>query len=69
MRRNGRPFPAKSRRSKQHIISSIILRQRVYLESELGELQRKKVEMLADKLLDMNLFELRYFSVMCKERI
>lgn len=39
------------------------------MESELSELQRKKVEMLADKLLDMNLFELRYFSVMCKERI
>ena len=41
----------------------------MYLESELSELQRKKVEMLADKLLDMNIFELRYFSVACKERI
>jgi len=25
--------------------------------------------MLADKLLDMNIFELRYFSIACKERI
>lgn len=25
--------------------------------------------MLADKLLDMNLFELRYFSIVCKDRI
>ena len=25
--------------------------------------------MLADKLLDMNIFELRYFSVICKERM
>lgn len=41
----------------------------MYLESELGELQRKKVEMLADKLLDMNVFELRYFALACKERI
>jgi len=41
----------------------------VYLESELGELQRRKVEMLADKLLDMNIFELRYFSMVCKERV
>jgi large subunit ribosomal protein L7/L12 len=32
-------------------------------------MQKKKVEMLADKLLDMNLFELRYFSVLCKEKI
>jgi large subunit ribosomal protein L7/L12 len=39
------------------------------LESELGDMQKKKVEMLADKLLDMNLFELRYFSVLCKEKI
>ena len=41
----------------------------MYLESELSELQRKKVDMLADKLLDMNIFELRYFSMACKERI
>ena len=46
-----------------------LYRQRVYLESELSEMQRRKVEMLADKLLDMNVFELRYFSVQCKERI
>jgi len=44
-------------------------RQRVYLESELSELQRKKVEMLADKLLDMNVFELRYFSIAIKEKM
>ena len=44
-------------------------RQRVYLESELSEIQRKKVEMLADKLLDMNLYELRYFAVLTKEKI
>ena len=43
--------------------------QRVYIESELGELQKKKVEMLADKLLDMNLFELRYFALLSKEKI
>jgi large subunit ribosomal protein L7/L12 len=41
----------------------------VYLESELGELQRKKVEMLVDKLLDMNIYELRYFALISKERV
>lgn len=40
----------------------------MYLEKELGDLQKKKVEMLADKLLDLNLFELRYFSVVIKEK-
>ena len=32
----------------------------VYLESELSELQRAKVDMLADKLLSLNMFEMRY---------
>ena len=41
----------------------------MYLESELGELQRKKVEMLVDKLLDMNIYELRYFALISKERV
>ena len=41
----------------------------MYLESELSELQRKKVDMLVDKMLDMNIFELRYFSITCKERV
>jgi large subunit ribosomal protein L7/L12 len=44
-------------------------RQRVYLEKELSEIQKRKVEMLADKLLDMNIFELRYFAVLTKEKI
>lgn len=41
----------------------------MYLESELGELQRKKIEMLVDKLLDMNIYELRYFALISKERV
>lgn len=39
------------------------------MEKELSDLQRKKVEMLADKLLDMNIFELRYFAMLCKDKI
>jgi hypothetical protein len=35
--------------------------QTVFLESELGDLQKEKVKMLADKVLQLNLFELRYF--------
>jgi hypothetical protein len=34
----------------------------VYLEKELSELQKSKVNMLADKLLDMNVFEMRYMA-------
>lgn len=33
----------------------------MFLESELGELQKSKVNMLVDKVLDLNLFEMRYF--------
>ena len=41
----------------------------VYLESELSDLQKKKVEMLADKVLDMNLFESRYFHAVLAQRV
>ena len=33
----------------------------MYVEAELSDLQKKKVDMLADKMLDLNLFETRYF--------
>jgi hypothetical protein len=39
------------------------------LESELSELQKKKVEMICDKMIDMNIFELRYLSVYIKEKV
>jgi hypothetical protein len=32
-------------------------------------LQKRKVEMIADKLLDLNIFELKYFATMAKERL
>lgn len=32
-------------------------------------MQKRKVEMLADKLIDMNMYELRYFSLEVKEKI
>jgi len=43
--------------------------QMVYLSAELSDLQKKKVEMLADKVLDMNLFEHRYFHALLSERV
>ena len=43
--------------------------QNIYIEKELSELQRKKVEMLADKVLDLNVFEMRYLAMACKNRI
>jgi hypothetical protein len=41
----------------------------VYIENELGDLQKKKVEMLVDKFLDMNIYEIRYFSILMKDKI
>ena len=41
----------------------------VYIESELSELQKKKVDMLADKILDLNMFEQRYMHAMLAHRI
>jgi hypothetical protein len=35
----------------------------MFLESELGDLQKSKVNMLADKVMDLNLYEMRYFQV------
>lgn len=42
----------------QMISQKISAESKVYLEKELSEIQKKKVEMLADKLLDMNVFEI-----------
>tara|TARA_B110000503_G_C6766463_1_gene257619 strand:+ start:256 stop:429 length:174 start_codon:yes stop_codon:yes gene_type:complete len=35
----------------------------------MSELQRKKVDLLSDKLLDLNVFELRYLAVSMKQRM
>ena len=43
--------------------------QRVYLEKELSDLQKSKVNMLADKILDLNLFEMRYMQTQLKDRL
>lgn len=53
----------------KEIAGKVEMEQMVYLEKELGELQRKKVDMLADKMLDLNIFEMRYLAVSMKERI
>ncbi len=39
------------------------------MEKELSDIQKKKVEMLADKLLDMNIYELQYFNQISSEKI
>ena len=43
--------------------------QMVYLEKELSLLQRSKVDMLADKVIDLNVFEMRYLAASIKGRI
>ena len=45
------------------IAKAVEEQQATYLESELGDLQKEKVRMLAEKVADLNLFEMRYFSV------
>ena len=42
--------------------------QRTFLASELGDLQKSKVEMLADKVMTLNLYEMRYFAMQVKEK-
>ena len=41
----------------------------VYIDKELSTLQKKKVDMIADKILDLNVFELRYFMSISKEKL
>ena len=51
------------------ISDKIDAEQMVYIESELSELQKKKVDMIADRLLDLNVFEMRYLAASTKQRI
>jgi hypothetical protein len=44
-------------------------RSRVFIEKELSDVQKKKVQMLTDKFLDLNIFELRYFQQLQKEKL
>ena len=44
-------------------------KQQAFLANELSESQKAKCDMLADKCLDLNIFEMRYMAVAIKERI
>ena len=55
-RKNGPSFQPRSARSK--LTKTLTgFRSRTYLESELSDIQKKKVDMLVDKVLDLNIFE------------
>ena len=41
----------------------------MYLDNELSEQQKKKVDLITDKILDMNVFEHRYMALSMKQRI
>ena len=43
--------------------------QHAFLASELSDQQKAKVDMLADKCLDLNIFEMRYMAISIKERV
>ena len=51
------------------IAKAVEEQQAVFLESELGDLQKQKVKMLADKVADMNMFELRYFCTVLTDKV
>ena len=51
------------------IADKIEAEQMVYLESELSDLQKKKVDMITDRLLDLNVMENRYLSASINQRI
>ena len=53
----------------KEIADKVEQEQMVYIEKELSELQRKKVDLLADKLLDLNVFEMRYLAHSMKMRL
>ena len=40
-----------------------------YLDAELSDLQKAKVDMITDKVLDMNAFEMRYFHASLSMRL
>lgn len=50
------------------IASKVENEQMVYLESELGDLQKEKVNMLADKVINLNLYEIRYFHALIAKK-
>jgi len=53
----------------KQIADKVETEQAVYLDSELSELQKKKVDMITDKLLDLNIFEMRYMALSMKSRV
>ena len=53
----------------KQIADKVEAEQAVYLDHELSELQKKKVDLITDKLLDLNVFEMRYMALAMKQRI
>ena len=53
----------------QEIAEAVEKENMAYIESELSDLQKKKVEMLCDKVIDMNMFEQRYFHAVLAQRV
>ena len=50
------------------IAKAVEEQQSVYLESELGDLQKEKVRMLAEKVAEMNMYEMRYFTMVLSQK-
>ena len=44
------------------IAAAVEKEQMTYLQSELGDLQQAKCNLLVDKVLELNMFEMRYFQ-------
>ena len=53
----------------KEIADKVTQEQMSYLDTELSDLQKAKVDMLADKVLDLNAFEMRYFHTSVAMRL
>ena len=53
----------------KEIADKVTAEQFTYLDAELSDMQKKKVDMLADKIVDLNIFEMRYFHASLSSRI
>ena len=51
------------------ISDRVVAEQQIFIDKELGEIQKKKVDMIVDKVLDFNVFEMRYFSASISQRM
>lgn len=53
----------------EEIAGKVESEQQVWLDNEMSEAQKKKVDLICDKVLDFNVFEMRYLALSMKTRM